>query len=186
MKAGRIVIGLVGQQGSGKDTVGDYLKTKYDFAHIATGDLIRQYMIEHNLGPTTRKRIQMTVAKLRRDIGPDYLIDIGLQTNTNQRLILSGLRHPAEGTKIHELGGVLIAVIVSQRTRFDRARKRGRVGDRISFEAFQKLEAAENENADPAIFNIDALIKSADYRLHNDGSQEQLRRSIDKIVSTIL
>ncbi len=181
----KVIIGLVGQQGCGKDTVADYIASTYGFEHISTGDLIRKYMDQNGLGPTTRDRIQATITRLRKDIGPDYLVNESLKQPA-ARLVLSGLRHPAEGRRIHELGGTLIAIEVSQRTRFERAKGRDRVGDEVDFHTFQQLEATENEKADPAVFNIDAVIKSADYTVTNNGTEQELYQAIDEVMQQIL
>lgn len=181
----RIIIGLVGQQGSGKDTVANYIAKQYGFTHVSTGDLIRSYMIANGLGPTTRDRIQATITRLRKTKGPDVLIGLSLE-NPAQRLVLSGLRHPAEGDRIRSLGGVIVAVLVDQRTRYNRAKDRGRVGDSIDFAAFRHLEDAENEKADPTVFNINALIEAANYRIPNNGTEAELFVAIDRVMQSVL
>jgi len=85
------LIGLVGHPSSGKDTVAAHLVEKYDFVHLSSGDMIRAYIQEHELGETDREKMKQVSTMLREQHGSDYIVRMALK-NPAPRLIVSGLR----------------------------------------------------------------------------------------------
>ncbi len=176
------IIGVVGQQGSGKDTAADYIAKQYGYKHISTGDQIRAYIKQHRLGETKRGLIQDVIAKLRQEKGPAVIVDQILEKYPDQMLVLSGLRHPAEMARITQGGGFVIALEADQKDRYKRASKRNRVGDNIDFKTFAKQEAREN-GAELESFNIQALVDNAQEHVLNNGSFDDFYSQIDHIMS---
>ncbi len=175
------IIGIVGQQGSGKDTAAKYIAKRYGFKHISTGDQIRAYIIKNNLGETSRDVIQNVIIKLRKKDGPSVIVDHILMEYPNTNLVLSGLRHPAEVQKICDKKGFIIALEANQIDRYKRSKDRKRIGDEINFQTFAELEAREN-GTNPETFNIQALMDMAKDRVKNTGSFKYFYAQIDKIM----
>lgn len=175
------IVGIVGQQGSGKDTAALYLAKHYGLLHISTSDQIREYIRKNNLGETTRDVIQATITKLRAEHGPAVIVDQIFAEYPNSDLILSGLRHPAEAELIMQHGGFVIAIQAPQKDRYKRSLGRNRVGDSISFREFSELEKAEN-GANAQTYNINSVIAIASDKVLNQGSFKQLYAALDQVM----
>lgn len=177
------LIGLVGQPGSGKDTAAEYIAKHYNIHHIASGDVLREYIRDNNLGGLDRENMQRVVIDLLNKKGGDYLVKLALETSRkHEAVLISGLRHPAEGEFIRKHAGHTIAIIASLKTRYERISRRGREGDDISFEKFRQLELNENQGQS---FNIGRLIGSADYSISNNGDFEAFIGEIDGVMSRL-
>ena len=145
----KIIFGLSGHPSGGKDTVAKYLVAHYGFKHISTGDGLRAYIRQHNLGELDRENMNKVVTELRKKFGNDFLVRDVLDNNSSDRLVLSGLRSSGEAKAIKTAGGILVAVDATMQTRYRRALARGRIGDEISFATFaaeQNKEEAEVES----------------------------------------
>lgn len=180
-----VVIGLVGQPLSGKDTVAAHLVDTHKFVHVSTGDLLRFYMAENNLGEPTRDLMQKVGNILRAEHGPDYLVRLALKTEAN-RVVISGIRAIAEATCLRANGGSLIACSASLGVRFERAKERGRAGDKISLETFKAQEAAESVSTNPNAQNVSAVVAMADYTVENNGNLKHLYKQVDNILSRVI
>ncbi len=179
MKSKHIILGLIGQPSGGKDTVADYIVKKYEFVHVSTGDMLREYITKHNLGKTTRDVMQVVSTRLREQYGANYLVTQAIQHHPNKNIIISGLRNPAEAQEIHKAGGELLTVNSSLETRYVRAKSRGRVGDEIDFDTFCKQEKLEENNSDPNAQNLNAVLLMADEFIDNDDNLEALYTKVD-------
>ena len=182
--SGPIKLGVVGQPSSGKDTFATYLKDHYGFTHISTGDFIRFYVLENNLGEPTRPLLQQTANFLREKYGPDHLMKMALKSGA-ERIVISGLRNIAEAETLKKNGGKLVEVSVPIEQRYKWALARGRSGDDLTFEEFKRQQAVEESNADPNAQNVDAVIKMADYVVENYASIPEFHKKIDEFMNNI-
>jgi len=95
---------------------------------------------------------------------------------------ISGVRSPKDVDILRgELGEdfVLIDVHVSDpHVRFERMLKRGEGRDAKAYDQFIQQDKAEEK-----LFGIEKAAAKADYWLGNDGSLDDLRKSIDKLVN---
>jgi dephospho-CoA kinase len=177
-------IGLVGHPSSGKDTVAAHLVDRHKFIHVSTGDLVRFYIAEHDLGEPTRELMHQVGNILRIEHGPDYLVRLALKTQATH-LAVSGLRALAEVTALKEAGGIIIGCTAPLELRYRRAKERGRIGDDISFEAFTEQEEAEEVSTNPDAQNVAGVMAMADYTIENSGSLEHLHRQMDTLFSKL-
>ena len=161
------LIAVVGQAGSGKDTAANYIAKKFGYVHVSTADILRDYITKNNLGELTRENMSKVVEELRRVEGNDVLVIIALESNNHDKIVLSALRHPEESALVKSLGGILIDTKADLKSRYDRNSARGRVGDDISLEGFEKIEKHENSGEG---FDINKVEESADYTINNNGS----------------
>lgn len=176
-----MIIGVVGQPSSGKDTVADYLASK-GFLHINSSDLIREEMRELGI-ETTRPNISQFVINKRKERGPGYLAEKALLV-AKGNAVISGLRNVEEIRILREnkLGNfILIAIEAPIEVRYERLKARGRIGDNISFDQFQAEENVERNGA-PDTHQVDQVIGLADVAINNDGSQDDLKKKIDKVL----
>ncbi len=178
-------LGVVGHPSSGKDTFAIYLKDHYGFTHISTGDFIRFYVLENNLGEPTRPLLQQTGNFLREKYGPDHLMKLALKSQV-ERIVISGLRNTAEAEALKKGGGKLVVVSVPIEQRYKWAVARGRPGDNLTFEEFKKQQEVEGQSNDPNGLNVNAVIKMADYVVDNYSNITEFHKKIDDFLSKIL
>lgn len=181
----KIILGLSGHPSGGKDTVADYIVSNYGFEHISTGDSLRSYIEKNNLGSTDRTNMNHIVTDLRKKFGTDFLVREVLETNTSPRLVLSGLRSSGEAKAIKNVGGYIVAVDASMRSRYNRALKRGRIGDNISFEKFSEEQLAEDNPNDPNAPSVAAVTSIADEHIDNSATLEHTFSQTDTIMKRL-
>ncbi|MEO8638044.1 MAG: nucleoside monophosphate kinase, partial [Candidatus Taylorbacteria bacterium] len=179
----KIIIGLVGHPGSGKDTVAEYFVKKYGFTHISTSDLVREYIKKNNLGGLERKNMSKTGTLIREKHGSDYLVSIALK-NESPRLIISGIRAIREGEEIKKNGGYIVTLRASLETRYNLLSKRGRTSEG-TFEEFKALDEKEARSADPNAQNVEGVMELGDFTIENDSTIESLYNQIDTIFQII-
>ena len=176
----KLIIGLVGQPSSGKDTAAQYLITK-GFVHHSTSNVVREYIVTNSLGEPKRELMQKVANQLRQKNGPDYLARLVLQ-NCPKMFVTSGMRNPAEVQYLKKMGAVIIEITAPMEIRYLRAKARGRVGEDINFEQFKIIERKEDENNDPNVQNTTAVLALADYQMENKGDLGHLYKQIDDLL----
>lgn len=185
MRTSRFIIGLVGEPSGGKDTAAAYLVKKYNFAHVSTGDLVREYISKNHLGSPTRQNLKKAAIKLREQFGPDYLAVTALQSTNSDHIVISGLRTVSEVHSIQLHHGTILCVNANIKTRYMRAKDRGRIGEDIDFEAFKNIQLSEERGKGPSEQNVEAVISIADESIHNDGNLDELYLQIDDFMNRL-
>ena len=180
-----IKIGIVGYGSVGKDTVARYLVDKYSFVHISSGDLIRKYMVDNNLGVLTREAMQKVANELREKFGASYLVEQALAHNYD-RVVVSGLRAIPEAEYLKERGGIIVALSAPLEVRYAWALRRKRVGDIGSIEEFKLIQEKEALNPNKNNQNIQKVIEMADEHIVNDDTETALQSKIDAIMAKYL
>lgn len=185
MKTSRIIIGLVGEPSGGKDTAAAYLVKKYNFTHVSTGDLVREYISKNKLGSLSRQNLKKVAIKLREQFGPDYLASTALQSANSSHIVISGLRTVSEVHCIQLNHGTILCVNANIMTRYTRAKERGRIGEDIDFDTFKKIQLSEEKGEGPNEQNVEAVISIADESIQNDGSLDELYLQIDDFMNRL-
>jgi len=182
----KIIIGLVGEMGSGKDTVGDYLVSNYQAIHYRYHEPLKE-ALEIFLGPKNVSRADLIW--LSNNIRAKYgnqIISEALERRLDKIesgiIVLNGLRIVEDLKFIQGLpNSAVLYVTLSQKQRWERIHGRGeRTDDAVSFEKFQEYEKAETE------VQIPNIGKKADFRLENKGSKEELGGKIEEIMGQIM
>ncbi|MBA3757311.1 AAA family ATPase [Candidatus Saccharibacteria bacterium] len=173
------LVGIGGNGGSGKDSVGNILRDYFEFTHVSCSDFLRQLMTEQDLGPLNRENMTKAGRILRATKGVAYLVDECLKRNNSvERLALSGIYSPSEAARLQSLGGsVLVVVCRNARTRYERRLLRAEPRDAMSFEHFLEVERQEN-SGDESQQDVAALMKVADITVINEGSVDDLVSSL--------
>ncbi|TSC67760.1 MAG: dephospho-CoA kinase [Parcubacteria group bacterium Gr01-1014_72] len=182
----KVILGIVGHPSCGKDTVAEYLVKKHGFVYASTSDAIRSYMKEYSMGEPLRERMAVVAHELRKREGGDVLVRLTLGLNKGvERIAVGGLRAVAEAQALRIAGGKIIAITAPIEVRYERARKRGRIGEE-SFERFRANEERESANPDPNAPNVNAVIALANITIENVGTREELFKNIDDAVTPLL
>ncbi len=181
------IIGIAGYFGAGKDKFAEMLKSQLEAPDhkvdmVSSGDLIRQYVRDHNLGdPADRNILRRTVDNVGAEHGYTYWLEQSIKQAEQEGtdiLLYPGLRQKVEADYIHDRGNIILAIDAPVKVRYERAQARGRAGDNVSFEIFKATEEAERAGTAQ---QIDAVVQAADTTIINDGSLEQLEQVAQEI-----
>ncbi len=177
----RKIIGLAGTFASGKDTVADYLVSRYGYNHVSTGDIVRTEALKRGL--TTHRDDLFNVANDMRNVyGADILVSSVLKANTAKRVVISGIRNAKEVEALKAANGYFVFVDAPIESRYERAKSRGRLEDKTDLAGFKAQEERELNNSAEHTQHIEAIKGMADITLINDADLDTLKRKSDEIV----
>ena len=177
-------IGLTGLNASGKGTVAQYLIDK-GYGYYSLSDIVREEATA--LGRDhSRENLIYVGNKLRKEQGPAVLAKRIVEkiVRADGRLpqpniVIDSIRNLAEINELRKLPGfVLIGVDAPVELRFERAKKRERVGFEKSLQEFIAVEQKENSE-DPDKQQLFECLKMADKIVTNGGSILDLRKKLD-------
>jgi dephospho-CoA kinase len=178
------IIGVIGQNGTGKDEVLKYLRVKYSVPFLSTGDMVRDIAAKEGKEPT-RENLQEISERFFREFGRGSFVKLAAEKIKQNGWAVGGISgiRSADDVKVLKdaLGGdfILVNVYVSNpKVRFERMQARHEGRDPHSYGQFLSNDKAEEE-----IFHIRAAAKSADFTVSNDGTLEDLHKEIDSLVS---
>ena len=189
------LIGLSGTNGSGKDSVGEILASKYNYLFISVSDLLRDEAARRG-EPIERETLRTISAEWRREHGLGVLVDKAIEQFDEQGgfdefagLVIASLRNPGESERVHELGGKVVWTDADPKVRYDRIYSRQRTEEDIkTFEQFVEEEKAEMEHdGDAATLSMREVKRSLDILVVNDGdSFEDLEKEVAKKLESVL
>jgi dephospho-CoA kinase len=179
-EARTIVIGAVGRNGSGKDTLIDYLARVHKVPALSVGDVVRRIAEERGL-PTTRENLHKVSEQLMQQESPDVFIRQlirQIERHDWPVVAVSGIRTPTDAETFRQRFGedfLLVHVEVGDaHARYERLTRRDEPRDPQSFEDFEEQERAEEKQ-----FRLSATIGHADLTIPNDGSLDEFHRRIE-------
>lgn len=181
----KIILGLVGEIASGKDTVAAYLAKKYRGQTVSFSQPLRDILDLLYL-PQTRINLATLGDNLRADFGQDLLSRVIADKvkNTKVKIItLPNVRLESDIVYLKkEPCFVLVRVDCEAKTRFERLKKRA------NQYTDDKTKTWPQFLADSKLYtekHIRALGKRAKYSLDNNGDRKNLYRQIDKLIFKI-
>lgn len=182
-KKPRVVIGIAGMPGAGKDVVKEIIQ-KHGFPVIVMGDEVRLEAIRRNLEPTS-ENLGKLMLQLRAEEGPDAVAKRCIKKIMRldaDIIAINGLRNPEEVDLFRKKfpSFKVIAIHASPRTRFERLLKRGRSDDPRDWEAFSSRDKRELS------IGLGEVIAMADYMIINEGSIEELEREVKRILEKVI
>lgn len=173
------IIGLAGTNGSGKDTVAEFLRDEYGYYVVSATKMLEAEL--NKLGwPTDRTHKRKLGNQWRRDQGLGVIVQRAVdeaKSKIKDKVVVGSLRNPGEADLVHKLGGQVIWVDSDPKIRYARVvnRAQGRAEDNKSYEEFIRDEQIEmNENGDDASLNMAAVKQKSDiYIVNNYGSVDE-------------
>ncbi len=180
----KIIIGLVGEIASGKDTVAEYLKKKHQSETVSFSQPLRDILDRLHL-PQTRENMANLGIDLRARFGQTVLaqtIAEEVKISRKKILCLPNVRLESDIAYLKkEPGFVLVAISAEQKTRYERLTKRRQNTDDKNKTWKQFLTDAKL----PTETQIRQLAKKAKYTIDNNGTFEELYKQIEEILKKI-
>ena len=173
-----ILYGLSGTNGSGKDSLGQFLASEYNFLFISVTDFLRDEARARGL-QINRENLRTISAEWRREHGHGVLVDKCIEQYKQEGgevaysgLVMASLRNPGEADRIHELGGTMVWLDADPQLRYKRIQKnaRGRATeDMRTYQEFLHDEDAEQEySGDSATLSLHGVKDRCDLVIFND------------------
>ncbi len=188
----KLIIGLTGTNSSGKDTVADYLVKEKGFEnHYSFSGEIKIEAAKRHLD-YSRETLHKLGNEMRGKFGPNYWGNVILSKLQGDRVLITGIRNPAEAEvfKKNSSSFILIGVDAPVESRYKWSQSRARDGEHTqTFEEFKKIDDAElyggETKKENEMFTAKCL-KMADYLIINDGTLEDLKKKTDKILLELI
>lgn len=182
--SGKIIIGLVGQLGSGKDALADYLVEKYGASKHRFSTAIADCLNRLGL-PTTRENFQVFSDITREHFGQNLYartIANDCQGDPAEIVIANGVRRHPDIAGLTKVDGFhLVYVTVPIEIRYERITKRGEKDGEanITFEQFEK------QCDSPVEASIEEVGQQAEFTIDNSGTLEDLYHQADELIAKL-
>lgn len=182
----KLVIGLIGEKGSGKQTFVNFIKEATDLKvrQVRFSDILSQTLLIWDL-PITRANLQKLSLVINDAFGESALANaakFSIEGDTCDLIIFDGLRRREELNLIKKMGkNILIYITARQNLRYQRLKKRSEKVGEVGLTYAQFLEE-EKSKAESQIFQI---AKKADIKIENNGTLKQFKSSILKLWSEL-
>ena len=177
------MVGLLGESGSGKDTVANYLKEKHGAQLMRFADPIKETLNIY-FEKSSREDQQWLYLQFKERFGSDVLGKaLRKKVEASEGLIvINGLRMPDDYDFVKSFSGSQILYITAdQKLRWERTVNRHeKSDDNISFEKFQEQEKVETE------IHIPEIGVKADFTIRNEKDLDYLLQSVDEAMEKIM
>jgi dephospho-CoA kinase len=185
-----MIVGVVGLNGSGKDTFAEYVVKKYGFVHKDLGQEIRNELKRLKKNHLDRNEMIKLGNDRRVEYGFDYWAAEAIKS-TKKDLIITSVRNPKEVQKIVSSEGIVVEISANPKLRYERTvdrvkKDKSAHGDVSSFNEFKNKENKELRNIDPAKQQLIKCIKMAKYHVTNNSTKDVLYKKIDKLFKRLL
>lgn len=181
----KIILGLVGEICSGKDTVAAYLKDKYGSETIGFSMPIRDILDRLYL-PQTRDNMMRCGIFLRDGFGQDLFSRvIAQETEASNAPVVAipNVRLESDIVYLDKLPGfVLVGVDAAAELRFERIKQRNQNPD----DATKTWEEFQKDAELPTEIHIRELAKKCEFTIDNNGDLEYLHTQIDGLMGKLL
>ena len=176
-------VGLTGTNGSGKTSAADYLKER-GFRYLSLSDEIRLELANRN-EPPTRENMTRLGNELRARFGAAVLARRVLaRLAEDGDYVIDSIRNPSEVAALKQLPGFrLVHFDAPIEQRYRRAVERRDERTPLSFDEFAEQESREMESPDQTTQQLRATFRLADETVVNDGSLDQLKKKLDRVIA---
>ena len=179
----KILIGLVGEIGSGKDTFCNFAKDNFENVRVFRFSDALTEVLKIFFDDIKREDQQWLSSALRTRFGEDILIKALIKKvkNTDDGIIiLNGARRPGDFEALRANGGKIIYVTADPKLRWERVRiRKEKADDDVPFEKFLEMGKAEAES------KITEIGDQADVKIENNGTKEQFFEEIKKAIEKV-
>jgi len=179
-----MIVGLTGKRLSGKSTVAEYLRERYDFRMLCfTEDLLKP-ILEKRKEPVNRISLIGLGMEIRKKYKrKDALVMLlSRKISTRKNYAIAGIRFPEEVSYLRKKFGrnfILIAVKASTKTRFKRAKASIRFKDVSNMQDFLEIEKLPTEKIIPKTMRL------ADFTVQGGFTKEKLRGDVDGVMKEL-
>ncbi len=182
MKAGKLVVGLVGMPGAGKSLAVEAAQEN-NYSVVAMGDVIREETRKRKLD-LNPENVGAVMLDLRKTKGADVIAEecvSRIEQTQGRKILVDGLRSmdEAEVFKTRFPTFRLLAVHASPETRFIRLKARGRSDDPTNWEVFRERDLRELS------VGLGNAIALADYMVTNEGHKEDLKARVADVLAEV-
>ena len=183
----KLVIGLIGEKGSGKQTFVNFLKEikpNLNIRQVRFSDILAETLIVWDL-PISRVNLQKLAIMMNATFGETALANaakFSIEGDRADIIIFDGIRREAELKLVKSMKNhLLVYISADQNLRYNRLKKRSeKVGETgLTFEQFLAEEKSKAEE------NIPSLGSAADKKLGNNGSKEEFKEKIKQLLAKI-
>jgi dephospho-CoA kinase len=178
------IIGVVGQNGSGKDEVVKYLRDQHGVPFLSSGEMVRALAAKRGLEATRENLGRLTDEEFRLH-GPGIFIRRVIEEIAARGWLqagITGIRSPEDIAILREAYKdkfTLIDVFVTDpRLRFERMTRRGEGRDPLDYPQFLAQEESEEKR-----FHLKASAGLAGFHLSNDGTLSDLHSGIRELLT---
>ncbi len=181
-KQEKMIIGLVGEKLAGKDTLANFLVQKYGAYHARFTHLLDEILNILDLPISRRNEIDLGL-DLRKIFGERVLGTalIGRVQKSNAPMaVINGIRMD-EMEVVKKIGATIIYVTASPQIRYERYMQRHEKVDdgKMTFVEFLEQEKERTE------IGIPELGATADFKIVNEGSVEELYKRVEEILEKL-
>lgn len=180
----KLVIGIVGQKGSGKETIAQLIQKHLPpgtiVAHVRSSDLLADTLTLWDL-PHTRHNLQRMAIIMDTEFGTGsvtHAVKERMNKLNANVIIFDGVRWQTDADMVRSFpDNKLIHISAKLETRYERTKERKHKVDEAfaDFETFKKEENAQTE------LDIPRIGATADIQINNDGSLEDLENQVKTI-----
>lgn len=181
----KVIIGIAGEIGSGKGTLAQYLKDKYNAQGMKFSDPLRdiakRMYLEEN-----RENLQLISTIFRQGFSEDILSNVlmnDVKSSTSKIIVIDGIRRESDMEAFKKDGNLkLIYIETDLEIRYKRITTRDEKTDDNSktFEEFKKDHEREADTQVRGLKNI------ADFVIENNGTLEDLQKAADEVVKKLV
>lgn len=179
----KIVLGIAGSIGAGKDLLSKYVVNRYSFYKIHMGDLVRALAKKEKI-KITRENLQKLQEKYHKKHGKEFLIDIAInkaRKSKKQKVVIAGIRTPEQAAKFKkEPNAKIIFIDAKPKLRLEYLKKRKRKGFPQTLREFKKQEKRENK-----YFKFNKILRYVDYKIENNKTEKDLYKKIDDLIKRL-
>ena len=180
----KLILVLVVEIASGKDTMADYLVKKYKFEKLSFSQPLRDILDILDL-----KQTRENMANLGKDLmnrfGQDTLSKMmanKISKDNSALIVLPNVRIERDIICLKELKGFkLVHIDVEQKTRYRRLTERGQNAD----DKTKTWKQFIKDGKAPYEISIREIAKLAKHKIDNNGSLEDFYKQIDELMSKI-
>lgn len=180
-----IYLGICGEIGSGKDTIGNYLRTYNNALVLVSSELLGSILKILHLDPEDRDLLQKLPIGLREHLGESVITAAMIANMLESRKSIvawNGVRFPSDVKGIKNLNNsFIVGLHTNPEIRFERIKKRGQKSKEaeLTWEDFQRQSEKQTEKS------IREIISNADFVLDNNGTEEEFRKQIDNLIQKL-
>jgi len=181
----KLLLLIVGLAGSGKSVAADIIAEKFDATKFSGGDIIRDEV--RSRGLKYSPMADMAIAHWFHTGGREKLISQRIWEKARRArkhvIVIEGVRAPQQLDYLTEMSGqkpVIIAITAPFRVRHAREHARGRFGKKESEAYLAKRDKSELK------IGIGRLMRKADYKISNKGTQQELEEKVRTLVTELL